>query len=71
MNETHAITRLVDKAHSPAKDFLKAIATVLSVGDYQLSAYGVDSENQWAERESASVKLDERTTLTIALSRSK
>lgn len=69
--QTTALTRMVDKARTPAKEFLRAVGTVLTQGDYQLGAYGVDSENQWSERESASIKLDQNTTLTVTLTKSK
>jgi hypothetical protein len=68
---TTALARLVDKAKAPADEFLAAIGTILRAGQYQLGAYGVDSEGQWADRESATIKLDEKTTLTIQLTRSK
>lgn len=71
MHETTAITRLVDKARTPAEDFLKAVGTILTAGDFTLDAYGVESSNWQGERESASVKLDSNTTLTVQLVRAK
>lgn len=68
---TTALARLVDKAKAPADEFLGAVGAILRAGQYQLSAYGVDSENQWADRESATIKLDDKTTLTVQLSRAK
>lgn len=70
-HETTAVTRLVDKARTPAQDFLKAVGVILSRGDYTLDAYGVESANWQGERESASIKLDANTTLTVQLTRAK
>lgn len=69
-HETTAIMRLVDKAKTPAQEFLAAIGTLLRAGDYKLNAYGVDSTGWQGERESATIQLDEKTTLTVQLNRS-
>lgn len=65
--QTQALTRLVDKAKNPAKEFVEAVATLLKAGEYTLESYGVDSAHFSGERESVAVKLNDRTTLTIQL----
>jgi hypothetical protein len=65
--QTTALARLVDKAKGPAEEFLGAVGAVLKAGQYTLDAYGVESNHYSGQRESASVKLDERTTLTIQM----
>lgn len=72
MNETEttAVVRLVDKAKDPANEFLDAVGTILRSREYKLDAYGVESNHYSGERESASVRLNDRTTLTIQLTRS-
>lgn len=73
MNETEqtttAIVRLVDKAKDPAHEFLDAVAALLRAREYKLDAYGVESNHYSGERESASVRLNDRTTLTVQLVR--
>lgn len=68
--QTTAIIRLVDKAKTPAQEFLDAVGTLLKAREYKLNAYGVESASWQGERESATVQLGEKTTLTIQLVKS-
>lgn len=64
--ETKDVTRLVDKAKTPADEFLTRVARLIQLGTFKLKAYGVDSGHYGGERESASIQVNGQD-ITISL----
>lgn len=68
--QTTAIVRAVDKARTPAEEFIKSVEHILAGREFQLQSYGVTS-NTYSESETITLTLADKRAVTIAVANSK